>query len=86
MAIMARAISFFGSGNPLPRGAAWQYSQLTPKACEMTCMFAITSGPGCALAQQSIVAATKSGFMLRTSISDRFQPDLPHTRFILKPS
>jgi len=63
MAIMARAISFFGSGKPLPRGAAWQYSQPTLSACEMACMFAMTSGPGWALAQERAAAARRSGFI-----------------------
>ena len=33
IAIIVRAMSFFGCGSPLLAGATWQYSQVTPRAC-----------------------------------------------------
>src|SRR5215472_9227582 len=64
MAIMARAISFLGSVNPLPRGAVWQYSQVTPKACEMDCMVAMRSGVGWACARDRAVTAAIAPYFI----------------------
>src|SRR5580658_7573592 len=56
IAIIARAMSFLGSGWPLPRSATWQYSQLTPSAVAIVCMVAERSARGACAAQVTATA------------------------------